>query len=275
MGFQSEFNFFNLTGTGRIGFWEDRDFATRLDWALELGFDTESQTGDPQFIDADGLDNASGYATAAVGASIIMDDGDAGFSVVGTWTAKTSATANGGDYVDIAGGGTGANVARWQFTGLTDGDYEIAATWPSDVNGSGNQAVYTLYDGAPTAENGIGRRITTAQSAAPNDFSADGRAWERLGIVRVVGGALTVEVRDAAAVPSPDSSQTRCACSASSATALRTTTSVSRPAPWRSTRATRAATTCASPSRTVVASTSARTGTRSSRRRARHRWCRC
>ncbi|MBI9018525.1 MAG: right-handed parallel beta-helix repeat-containing protein [Phycisphaerae bacterium] len=60
-GFASDYNLFDVTGTGKLGYWEGVDFDARIDWFYELGLDANSLEGDPQFIDIDGADNIRGY----------------------------------------------------------------------------------------------------------------------------------------------------------------------------------------------------------------------
>src|SRR5262245_34114983 len=175
VGFASDYNVVWLTGTARFGFWEDRPFASRLDWSLELGFDQESVTANPQFVDFNGADGTLGYGTAAVGAAIVLDEEAATY--VGTWTAKSAASALNGDYRDVAGAGSGANLARWTFGGLADGTYQIAVTFPSNVSGN-SSANYRVYLGAPTPSASVIAIGSANHSTAPNDFTADGRSWE-------------------------------------------------------------------------------------------------
>ena len=49
----------------------------------------------PGYVDADGVDNVSGWSTASVGAARTLDDGDAGVTLSGSWT--TVASGFGGD----------------------------------------------------------------------------------------------------------------------------------------------------------------------------------
>ena len=62
-GFTSDHNDYSLSGTGKLGRWEDHDFTSRTDWFFELGMDAHSIAVDPQFIDIDGPDNILGYDT--------------------------------------------------------------------------------------------------------------------------------------------------------------------------------------------------------------------
>ena len=61
-GFDSDFNLFYMTDpvsgleTGRLGWWEGVDFASRADWFFELGLDGNSLVADPEFLDLVGND---------------------------------------------------------------------------------------------------------------------------------------------------------------------------------------------------------------------------
>ena len=78
--FTSDYNLFRVTGSGSYAVWQGKTYTTLADWMFETGNDPESLAADPQFVDADGPDGLLGYETAAAAASIIIDDGDAGFS---------------------------------------------------------------------------------------------------------------------------------------------------------------------------------------------------
>ena len=47
-----------MTGTGKLGRWQDRDFTDLADWYHELGLDRHSVVADPQFVDIDGPDSS-------------------------------------------------------------------------------------------------------------------------------------------------------------------------------------------------------------------------
>ena len=214
-GFTSDYNLFRLTGTGKVAFWEDRDFLTLSDWYYETGFDAEGLAADPQFIDADGADDIRGYSLATIGNGIIIDDGDAGFSTIGTWTTVIGRTneagpppytataiertvydtAYGRDIQQIPGGGDGQSVARWTFDGLADGTYQIGARWPTGSGLAPNQARYRVYDGELDVSNVVA--IATLSQSTVNDFTADGTSWETLDTVEIRNGRLIVELSNA------------------------------------------------------------------------------
>ncbi|HEV8292420.1 MAG TPA: right-handed parallel beta-helix repeat-containing protein, partial [Tepidisphaeraceae bacterium] len=124
-GFVSDYNLFYLSGSGKVGSWEGRDYFSRLDWAYEVGIDRHSVSGDPMLVDVDGADNVLGFSAGPVGPATIIDDGDSGFSTTGTWAASTPGFN--GDYRQ----NTGSATASWTFSGLIPGAYyTLAATWP-------------------------------------------------------------------------------------------------------------------------------------------------
>ena len=59
-GFGSDYNDFYNTGGAKLGSWQN-PFATLADWRYELGFDTHSVYGDPQFVSPAGPDGLLGY----------------------------------------------------------------------------------------------------------------------------------------------------------------------------------------------------------------------
>ena len=88
-GFQSDYNLFYLASDeANIVQWEGLDFASIFDWSLELGFDENSKSADPEFVNPAGVDGVLGYSSDFVGAAYIVDNNDAGFSQTGTWTLQ-------------------------------------------------------------------------------------------------------------------------------------------------------------------------------------------
>ncbi len=62
-GFQSNYNLLYTTGTGNIGYWQT-SFADLNDWQVETGFDAQSITGDPKFVNANGPNGILGFDPA-------------------------------------------------------------------------------------------------------------------------------------------------------------------------------------------------------------------
>ncbi len=125
--------------------------------------------------------------------TVIVDDGDAGFATTGNWITPNILRGHEDDLRNSAGG-TGEDRATWTFTGLTPGNYRVAATWFAHANRATN-APFTIYDGigGPVLET-----IAVNQELAPDDFSDAGSDWETLRIVSITGTELVVELSDAA-----------------------------------------------------------------------------
>ncbi|MDP6634998.1 MAG: right-handed parallel beta-helix repeat-containing protein [Phycisphaerae bacterium] len=68
VGFDSDFNILQTTGTGKTGSWQGVDRPTMLAWQNAAFTDSNSFAQDPQFVDQDGADGVLGYNT-------LVDDG--------------------------------------------------------------------------------------------------------------------------------------------------------------------------------------------------------
>lgn len=126
--------------------------------------------------------------------SMIIDDGDSGFSDTGDWKVSPIVEGRARD-IRHSAPGNGSRVATWEFTGLTPGaSYEIAATWSTHINRATN-APYTILDSDGSTILGT---FLKNQEQEPDDFEESGSNWERLGVVRVTGTTVTVELSNAA-----------------------------------------------------------------------------
>jgi predicted nuclease of restriction endonuclease-like (RecB) superfamily len=86
--------------------------------------------------------------------------------------------------------GRGENAARWLFENLTDGDYDVFATWQPTEEAASNAKFALSADGDAPNETIID------QSQRPGYLSAhfaSGSCWQRLGTLTVEEG--TIEVR--------------------------------------------------------------------------------
>jgi Tfp pilus assembly protein PilV len=168
-------------------------------WARKLGAGASLRTYDP----------GSGPAAAI----LVIDDADDGFTVLDSsgssgkgkgkgvgkqaasvWTAASNSAA----YLSNCythEGGTGENAARWEFSGLPAGWYDVRVTWPEDSLQS-TTAPFTVYEG--TVSKG---EFPINQQVAPSGDEIDGRAWQSLGIFSTSSGVLAVELTDAADDP--------------------------------------------------------------------------
>ena len=154
--------------------------------------------------DADGTQTvtlsaaAAGYASASDSLQVsddeaslatILDDGDAGFTQTGFTPQSNSqvATAYGGDNHNVRGD---SGTANWTFTGLEDGEYQVAATWAHKYNNK-----YNAFDASFGIENNSGTVLastTVNQKNAPSGFAYEGYSWDTLGTVNITGGTLVV-----------------------------------------------------------------------------------
>ena len=187
IGFDSDYNLFHTPVSGQVAFWQGVGFANRVDWFFEVGFDEHSQTGDPQFADSVGSDGIGGFSPATTGPAVIIDDGDAGFSVTGGWAPVPD---DGGFEGDYHGNTTDdpTEFATWTFTGLEAGaTYEVSATWRA-IFDNAFSARYEMWDGSEL----LSLRVV-GQSVVPGDFVDAGVDWRRLSTVQITG--TTLEVR--------------------------------------------------------------------------------
>ena len=119
----------------------------------------------------------------------VLDNGDSGFTQTGFTPQSNSqvATAYGGDNHNVRGD---SGTANWTFTGLEDGEYQVAATWAHKYNNK-----YNALDAAFGIENDSGTVLastTVNQKNAPSGFAYEGYSWDTLGTVNITGGTLVV-----------------------------------------------------------------------------------
>jgi hypothetical protein len=120
----------------------------------------------------------------------IIDDGEAGFSSVGSWL-YSSGQGRGGD-VRYSALGSGSNVARWTFS-VTPGRYRVSASWFAHSNRA-TDAPYRILNGS----NVLGT-VRVNQRLAANDLSYAGTSWEDLGgPYDITSNTLVVELSNAA-----------------------------------------------------------------------------
>src|SRR5439155_7492024 len=120
VGFQSDYNDLYVTGTGKLGRWEGRDFTSRADWFYELSLDQHSISADPLFVNPAGSDGILGY-DATTGSDRGLDDD---FHVQGN-----SPTVDAGDPADDFSQEPGPNGGR-----INQGSYgNTSAATPSQA----------------------------------------------------------------------------------------------------------------------------------------------
>jgi Ca2+-binding RTX toxin-like protein len=77
-GFDSNYNLFQVTGGAQLAQWQV-PMPSLADWRLQTGFDANSISGDPRFVDPDGSDGVVGYQACAG----LMFEGFANTTLVG------------------------------------------------------------------------------------------------------------------------------------------------------------------------------------------------
>jgi hypothetical protein len=146
--------------------------------------------GHISFANDDSDENPFDFAVSgAVVVSQILDNGNAGFSSVGSWTAYP----NQGYQADIhyAAAGSGESVATWSFGDLTPGIYRVSATWFPWHNRATNSP-FTVFDGTTALAT-----VPVNQELAPSDFTESGVGWKDLGgSYQVTGSSLAVALRN-------------------------------------------------------------------------------
>ena len=100
---------------------------------------------------------------AAAPAVQIIDNGDASFSVVGTWTRWTGQGFANDIHESLAGSGT--DVAVWTFTDLLPGYYQVAATWTAFTNRASNAPFMVLDDTTSLGTTLVNQRLAPVASA--------------------------------------------------------------------------------------------------------------
>ena len=80
--------------------------------------------------------------------------------------------------------GTGADVVQWSFTGLTPGEYRVAASWTR----LGNRASNAPYTRA-RRRHGPGHGAREPGAGAERLQSSAARSWEELGTFTITARA--------------------------------------------------------------------------------------
>jgi len=123
--------------------------------------------------------------------SLIIDNGDAGFSQTGTWTTNSNSAFYQDDYSYVAGGGTGLNTSSWAFSNLDPGIYRISGNWlPASHQASNTPLTISGIVGGDVS-------MTVNQKLLTQDVFDDGVYWQDLGLFEVDGsGTITVTMSD-------------------------------------------------------------------------------
>jgi hypothetical protein len=127
--------------------------------------------------------------------SLVVDDGDSGYSDTGaSWVRMASEAypGYGGDWRYHARG-EGSHVARWSATGLEPGQYQVLVTWSPHGNRATNSP-FTVYDGTT-----VEQVYAVNQQVEPrSDATLDGRPFQRLGTFNISALSIGVTLSDRA-----------------------------------------------------------------------------
>lgn len=145
-------------------------------WARKLGAAASIQTADPGPPPSPPM--------------TLIDDADAAYGESGpdSWHSHTRDAFN--DLLRCHSTGSGTNIARWQFTGLSPGWYEVLATWCGGSD-QAPDAPYTVWDGTEFEDT-----IRVDQSQEPTGPVFNGRPWTSLGVFALQATSLAVELSD-------------------------------------------------------------------------------
>jgi hypothetical protein len=141
---------------------------------------------------AAGFDDGVANLDVADDEAFLIDDGDAGYTEVGTgWAGQSSSSRPifGGD-IRWHRQGVGNNKARWTVTGIMPGVYEVLITWMPATNRATN-APYTLYDGAD-----VEASFTVNQENEPVGAVIVNRPFESMGTFPIDGTSVMLELSD-------------------------------------------------------------------------------
>ena len=128
--------------------------------------------------------SADAVKLAPLGAgSITIDNQDAAFSTVGTWSVSTKYPGYYGDNYQWAGVGTGSKTATWTFDLPSAGQYRISAWWSAYSNRPPD-APYTIYN------NGV--KLETVRV----DQRVNGGQFNELGTYQLNAGKVEVVLSD-------------------------------------------------------------------------------
>ncbi len=120
---------------------------------------------------------------------IVIDNGDPGFSTSGEWLRWTGQGFDSDVHESLPG--AGQDIATWEFTGLSPGRYNVAATWSTNSNRA-SDAPFSVVDRETTVAS-----TRVDQKQAPGGFEADGALWEMIAAnVTVLGDTISVMLND-------------------------------------------------------------------------------
>jgi hypothetical protein len=123
-----------------------------------------------------------------------QDDGDAGFTTTGSWSADVGAGYRGG--LHRANSGDGSSTATWSFANLPSGRYQVAVSWPQAPTLATNAPFSITRQGS--GDSPATDTVAVDETQAPGDFAADGANWKTIGTFGVYGSTLDVQLSNSA-----------------------------------------------------------------------------
>ncbi|MEX0679609.1 MAG: Calx-beta domain-containing protein [Pirellulales bacterium] len=129
-----------------------------------------------------------GTGVGAAASLFVIDDMMPGFSFVGDWTTAAHASAHLGQ-MHTSAGGSGGDVAEWDFTGLSLDTYDVYASWVPSADRATN-APFTISN---LGDNSYTLFVNQQRSPV---IALGSRNWGSLGMVEVAGGSLRVSLTD-------------------------------------------------------------------------------
>ena len=181
------FTLVNGFGTTTLQTGESTDFSIRLDSVTNGSYE-----GEVSFNSNDDDEDPFGFTISGIVASSppveVIDNGDPRFTATGEWTQWFGQGYSNDVHESLPG--TGDDIARWTFSNLQPGTYQVAATWTAYSNRATN-APFIILDGIGELET-----VTVDQQIAPVGFSEGGAIWQFLGQPHQVTDTLTIELKD-------------------------------------------------------------------------------
>ncbi|MEZ5943913.1 MAG: FG-GAP-like repeat-containing protein [Planctomycetaceae bacterium] len=154
-------------------------------------------SGNVSFLNNDGDENPfnfelSGSINVAPPSGVyVIDDGDAGFTTTGLASSVATTAGYAGD-LTVASASNGDDTARWEFTGLAAGSYDVALTWQR-AGDRATSVTYVIKDGDSGV---ILDTVVIDQTLAPVGFTDNKRPFQILTNV-AVASSLVIEMSTA------------------------------------------------------------------------------
>ncbi|MCA9021860.1 MAG: hypothetical protein KDA74_17045, partial [Planctomycetaceae bacterium] len=167
------------------------DTTVELDETFQLTLSNLNDGGQGvTFAGAGSTESATGTITADDSFVQIIDDGDTGFSMAGSWGHVGGGYSGDHRYKSV-GTGTGANTASWEFSNLSAGTYRVSSNWY--ISSSSYESIQHTISGITGGD----VTVSINQKAVATDVFDQGVYWEDLGFFEVdANGTITVTVSD-------------------------------------------------------------------------------